>query len=53
MPSKCFVPGCRSNYNESSKVRIFSFPRDEELKKNWLKAINRKDNREPSKSSKV
>ncbi|GFQ95667.1 THAP domain-containing protein 2 [Trichonephila clavata] len=53
MPSKCFVSGCRSNYCSEPKVRVFSFPRDEILKNQWLQAIQREDKRQPSKASKI
>ncbi|GBM20604.1 hypothetical protein AVEN_261722-1 [Araneus ventricosus] len=53
MPSKCFVSGCRSNYNSENKVRVFSFPRNDALKTQWLQAIHREDKREPSKASKI
>ncbi|GFU31656.1 THAP domain-containing protein 2 [Trichonephila clavipes] len=53
MPSKCFVLGCRSNYCSELKVRVFSFPRDEILKNQWLQAIQREDKRQPSKASKI
>ncbi|GFY52793.1 protein kinase C-binding protein 1 [Trichonephila inaurata madagascariensis] len=53
MPSKCFVLGCRSNYCSEPKVRVFSFPRDEILKNQWLRAIQREDKRQPSKASKI
>ncbi|XP_035208972.1 protein kinase C-binding protein 1-like, partial [Stegodyphus dumicola] len=52
MPSKCWIPGCRSNYCPRFKARVFSFPRDEKLRATWLKAIQRKD-RVPSRASKV
>ncbi|GIY75056.1 THAP-type domain-containing protein [Caerostris extrusa] len=53
MPSKCFVFGCRSNYNRETKVRVFSFPRNDELKQKWIEVICRKDKRQPSKASKI
>ncbi|KFM57510.1 Protein kinase C-binding protein 1, partial [Stegodyphus mimosarum] len=52
MPSKCWIPGCRSNYCPRFKARVFSFPRNEKLRAAWLKAIQRKD-RVPSRASKV
>lgn len=42
----CCVPKCNSGYRSSSsveKIPIFRFPRDEELKAKWLKAIPRKN----------
>lgn len=44
MPNSCCVPGCKSNYygiNDNTKV--FKFPKDDLKKKEWLKAIPRKD----------
>ena len=52
MPYRCCVPRCNGNYSSSSKVTVFGFPKEEEMKKKWLNAIKRKDF-EPSPSSKV
>jgi hypothetical protein len=42
MPSKCCVPNCSSNYNSTNTyVTVFSFPKDEEMKKRWIKCIHR------------
>lgn len=30
MPQSCSVPRCKGNYKNGSKVRVFSFPKDEE-----------------------
>lgn len=43
MPNKCCVPACSSNYKTGKKVQVFSFPKDEVLRKKWLSAIPRKD----------
>ncbi|GBM86994.1 hypothetical protein AVEN_19892-1 [Araneus ventricosus] len=43
MPSPCCVPGCRSNYKKNENVSVFSFPRNENLKKSWITAIKRQD----------
>ncbi|KAH8029429.1 hypothetical protein HPB51_000347 [Rhipicephalus microplus] len=40
---RCCVPGCRGNYNNGPKVRLYSFPRDVARKKAWLQAIFRED----------
>ncbi|XP_039276032.1 THAP domain-containing protein 2 [Nilaparvata lugens] len=48
----CCVPNCRGNYQKTSKVSVFSFPKDETLKRKWIQAIRRK-NFNPTKSSKV
>lgn len=46
MPRRCVVPGCKSNYDTSLKtepaVSTFTFPKSEERKKCWLRAIPRK-----------
>ncbi|GBN08960.1 hypothetical protein AVEN_87348-1 [Araneus ventricosus] len=36
---KCCIPGCNSNYNNTS----FTFPKDETRKNQWVKSINRAD----------
>ncbi|XP_039288700.1 THAP domain-containing protein 11 [Nilaparvata lugens] len=43
MPYTCCVPGCRGNYDAQTKVAVFSFPKDENLKKLWISSIPRKD----------
>lgn len=43
MPFKCCVPKCSGNYKNGPKVSTFSYPKDEELRKKWLKAICRED----------
>ncbi|KAK4884968.1 hypothetical protein RN001_001239 [Aquatica leii] len=48
MPRKCCVPGCKSNYDSTSRenlqcVTTFSFPKNEEIRSKWLRAIPRKD----------
>lgn len=43
MPNKCCVPRCRGNYKNGSKVRIFRFPKDEELRQKWIRAIPREN----------
>ncbi|GBO33517.1 hypothetical protein AVEN_167948-1, partial [Araneus ventricosus] len=43
MPCKCSVPACRGNYDESTKVAVFSFPNDERLREKWLHASRRTD----------
>ncbi|CAL1282490.1 unnamed protein product [Larinioides sclopetarius] len=43
MPCKCSVPACRGNYDEANKVAVFSFPNDENLRAEWLRAIPWKD----------
>ena len=44
MPRRCCVPGCKSNYyGKDQTVSTFSFPKDEERKHLWTKAIHRKD----------
>ncbi|KFM62072.1 hypothetical protein X975_13847, partial [Stegodyphus mimosarum] len=40
MPNKCSVAGCRSNYDtEKERTTLFSLPKDEEKKKEWLRKI--------------
>ena len=41
---------CRSNYTGDKSVTIFSFPKQEDLNKRWIKFVNRKD-WEPTSSS--
>lgn len=43
MPFCCCVPNCRGNYRDGPKVSTFSFPKNEDMLKKWLKAISRKD----------
>ncbi|KAH8022748.1 hypothetical protein HPB51_004272 [Rhipicephalus microplus] len=43
MPNKCCVPGCTGNYKTGKKIQVFSFPKDADALKQWLRAIPRKD----------
>ncbi|GBP97912.1 THAP domain-containing protein 2 [Eumeta japonica] len=52
MPTKCCVPNCKSNYAGHDLHTVFSFPRNEELKKKWTHAIHRQ-NFQPTKHSRV
>lgn len=55
MPDKCCVPGCSSNYasdKTNNYIQVFRFPKDPELKKQWIKNIPR-DEWQPSKWSVV
>lgn len=40
MPFVCCVPNCRSHYNANEKVSIFGFPKDPNLRENWLRLIH-------------
>ncbi|KAJ2953599.1 hypothetical protein O0L34_g1205 [Tuta absoluta] len=41
MVYKCIVPRCNGNYNRENKVSVFSFPKDENLRRLWISAIPR------------
>ena len=41
MGRKCCVPGCRTNYEDESKFSVFTFPKDDDLKRKWLRQIPR------------
>ena len=43
MPDKCCIVGCRVNYTGGPKKSVFYFPQDEELKRKWIRFVNRKD----------
>ncbi|XP_054920098.2 uncharacterized protein [Dermacentor andersoni] len=43
MPNKCCVPGCTGNYDTGKRIQVFSFPKDDDTLKKWLRAIPRKD----------
>nr|CAI5854213.1 unnamed protein product [Callosobruchus analis] len=47
MPKPCCVPGCKSNCDSSLKVEgqksSFKFPKNELLRKKWIRAIPMKD----------
>ena len=40
---KCGVVNCRSNYADEEKTTVFSFPKEEHLRKIWITVVNRKD----------
>ena len=50
MVYKCCVVDCRSNYAGEERATVFSFPKEESLRKTWIKLVNRKD-WEPTTSS--
>lgn len=40
MPRKCSVGFCKSNYDSTmEKIRVYSFPTDEEEKQKWLNVL--------------
>ena len=43
MVFKCCIFKCRSNYAGEESTTVFSFPKDEDLKRRWVKFVNRKD----------
>ncbi|XP_050498087.1 uncharacterized protein LOC114332213 isoform X2 [Diabrotica virgifera virgifera] len=54
MPAKCSIPNCTSNYASTYEgyVSVFKYPRDNDVRQQWLKSIPRK-NWEPSHNSVV
>ena len=50
MVFKCCAVNCRSNCAGEEKTTVFSFPKEEHLRKIWIKFVNRKD-WEPTNSS--
>ncbi|XP_035207991.1 THAP domain-containing protein 2-like [Stegodyphus dumicola] len=53
MPHKCCVATCKGNYKNGPKVAVFSFPTEEQLRKQWIWNCKRKDGFKPTKHSKV
>ena len=43
MVFECCVVNCRSNYAGQEKTTVFSFPKEEHLRKIWITFVNRKD----------
>ena len=43
MVNKCCIYNCRFNYAGENHTVVFSFPRDDGLKKIWVRFANRKD----------
>ena len=41
MVNKCCVVGCTSNYLGGEVVPVFSFPKDDDLRKLWIRFVNR------------
>ena len=50
MVYKCCVVDCRSDYTGEERTTVLSFPKEESLRKIWIKFVNRKD-WEPTPSS--
>ena len=40
MVYKCCIVNCRSNYTGEESTMVFSFPKDKDLKKRWIKMVN-------------
>ncbi|KAM7311405.1 uncharacterized protein ISCGN_008312 [Ixodes scapularis] len=40
---RCCVPNCRGNYDTGPKVRVFSFPKDDDRRMKWERAVRRDD----------
>ncbi|XP_037527812.1 uncharacterized protein LOC119405097 isoform X2 [Rhipicephalus sanguineus] len=54
MPNKCCVRGCFGNYDGRRKVQVFSFPKEENLRREWIDAIRiRRKNFVPTEYTKV
>ena len=43
MVYKCCIVNCRSNYTGEESTKVFSFPKEEDLKKRWIRFVNRTD----------
>ena len=43
MVNKCCIYNCRSNDARENHTVVFLFPRDDDLKKIWVRFVNRKD----------
>ena len=43
MVYKCCIVNCRSNHTGEESTAVFSFPKEEDLKKRWIRFVNRKD----------
>ena len=43
MVYKCCTVNCCSNYTGEKSTTVFSFPKEEDLKKRWIRFVNRKD----------
>lgn len=52
MVTSCCAIGCTFRYEKGSQIGIFRIPKDEKLRKLWIKAIKR-DNWTPTASSRI
>ena len=43
MVYKCCIEGCRSNCTVEEANTVFAFPKDDDIRKRWIKFVNRKD----------
>ena len=41
MPNRCSVPGYRSNYDGEVSTPCFQLPKNEELLREWIRALHR------------
>ena len=40
---KICIVGCRSNYTAEEANTVFSFPKDEDIRKRWIQFVNREN----------
>ncbi|XP_047116800.1 THAP domain-containing protein 2-like [Schistocerca piceifrons] len=52
MPRRCCMPACRGNYTAQERVNRFHFPREEDARREWIRAVH-VDNFTPSDHSVV
>lgn len=43
MPVSCCIPGCSNRSQKGGNIRLFSFPKDDEVARQWLNNIDRKN----------
>ena len=43
MPNNCAVFGCYSSYHKKENITFHKFPKDEELKRQWIQLCKRAD----------
>lgn len=47
---RCAVAACKNQSGKEPKLSFFSFPKDENLRKEWIKRCHRKENFNPKTS---
>lgn len=49
MPVSCSAPGCASRFVKEDNINFYRFPKENQQRKRWIKAMKRVDRLDPNK----